>query len=211
MSAALALRPSDPSAIDCPFADGAWWGVWHWAEHPRTTRAGAELAGLLAPLRPLVVARCAAPLWTETVLRALDALAYVTHEVTPALLLRAPRPARPECLPQRYAVEAMVEELRRSSGGEDLRAYIEEARAALTRAEGPGASAVLFDLDQVWAHATEGAHYRDPDSMRTAGRCAGWVTSRAGSPSGSTRPELDTWEPAARLACILAEVTPCSR
>jgi hypothetical protein len=206
VSAALALSPRDPSAIDCPFADGAWWGVWHWAEHPRTTRAGAELAGLLAPLRPLVVARCAEALWTETLLRALDVLAYLTHEVTPALLLRTPRPARPERLRQQHAVEVVAEELRRSSGGEELRAYIEEARAALTRAEGPGASALLFDLDQVWAHVAQGAHHRDPDAMRVAGRCAGWVVSRAGSPSGSTRPELDTWEPAARLAGILAGV-----
>jgi hypothetical protein len=208
VSAALALRPRDPDAIDCPFAEGAWWGVWHWAEHPTMTRDCVGLVGRLAPLRPLIVARCAASLWTETVLRALDALAYLTREVTPALLLRAPRPAHSERVPQRYAVEAVAEELRRSSGGEDLRVYIEEARAELTRAEGPGASALLFDLDQVWAHVAKGAHHRDHDAMRVAGQCAGWVTSRAGAPGGSTRPELDTWEPAARLARILAEVTP---
>lgn len=204
VSAALAIRPRDPDAIECPFAEGAWWGVWHWAEHPTMTRACDDLAGRLAPLRPRIVARCAAPLWTETLLRALAALAYVTREVTPALLLRAPRPARPERLRQQHAAESVAEELRRSSGGEELRMYIEGARAALTRAEGPGASALLFDLDQAWAHVARAAHYHDPDAMRVAGRCAGWVVSCAGSPSGSTRPELDTWEPAERLAGILA-------
>lgn len=211
MSAALAIRPRDPDAIDCPFAEGAWWGVWHWAEHPTMTRACNDLVRRLAPLRPRIVARCAAPLWTETLLRALDALAYLTHEVTPALLLRLPRPDGTRPVPRRFTVEAVAEELRRSEGGEGLRDLIDEARAAWLVAEWRGPSAVLFDLDLAWTHATLASDRRDPDRMRTAGQCAGWIAATAGSPSGSTRPELSTWEPAERLAGILAGVQSCSR
>lgn len=212
MSAALAIVPRDPDAIDCPFAEGAWWGVAHWAEHPATTRACADLAARLAPLRPLVVARCAAPLWTETLLRALDALTYLTREVAPALLLRLPRPAVPAThTPRRYALDAVAEELRRTEGGEPLRDLFEGARAAWTSVGWSGPSALLFDLDLAWTHATIAANRRDPDRMYIAGRCAAWLAATAGSPCGSTRPELDTWEPAERLAGILAGVAPCSR
>lgn len=90
------------------------------------------------------------------------------------------------------------------AGGEGLRALLDEAREAWVPAEWRGASAVLYDLDLAWTHATRAAHSRDPDAMRVAGRCAAWIAATAGSPSGSTRPELDTWEPAGRLAGILA-------
>lgn len=205
MSSALAIVPRDPDAIDCPFAEGAWWGVAHWAEHPATTRACADLAERLAPLRPLVVARCASPLWTETLLRATDALAFVTREVAPALLLRLPRPAEPsKHVPRRFELDAVAEELRRAEGGEALRDLFDGAREAWTGVGWLGPTALLYDVSLAWTHATIAAERRDPDRMYVAGRCAAWLAATAGSPCGSARPELDTWEPSERLAGILA-------
>ena len=75
----------DPDGIDCPFADGAAWGVLHLVPHEKDTDLGRRTDGL----RPRIVARCHRSSVESSAARAARVVDYVVREVTTSWVLSA--------------------------------------------------------------------------------------------------------------------------